>query len=244
VKHARWLRTRIEGEEWLDQGLGTVEAVEQSLGDLNRINRWLGGMRSLVCHLYPRIRDCQAAPVKLLDLGAGGCAIPMAIARWARAEKTPIWVLALDRRHPHLRWAQRRIRNWPEISLLQGDAWAPPFPDRSVDIVISSLFLHHFSEAELLELLPRWVRLARRSLVMSDLVRHPLPYWFMKATSPVFARSPLTRHDAAVSIRRAYRPQELHAVATAAGLRKVQIFRHFPYRMTLVIDHAEARPTC
>jgi hypothetical protein len=79
---------------------------------------------------------------------------------------------------------------------------------------------------------------------MSDLVRHAVPYWFMKATTPVFARSPMTRHDAAVSIRRAYRPQELQAVAAAAGLREAQIFRHFPYRMTLVIDHAEARPPC
>jgi hypothetical protein len=168
----------------------------------------------------------------------------MAIARWARAEKTSIRVLALDRRHLHLRWAQRSIRNWPEISLLQGDAWTPPFPAGSVDIVISSLFLHHFSEAELVQLLPIWVGLARRCLVMSDLVRHPLPYWFMKLMSPVFARSPMTRHDAAVSIRRAYRPQELRAVAAAAGFREAQIFRHFPYRMTLVIDQAEARLTC
>jgi 2-polyprenyl-3-methyl-5-hydroxy-6-metoxy-1,4-benzoquinol methylase len=242
VKENRWLSARIDGEEWLDQGIGTPEAIEQSLVDLRRITRWLGGMRGLADHLYRRIRACGTGGARLLDLGAGGCTIPMAVAQWARGEALPLQILALDLRLTHLRWAQRMLQNWPEIVLVQGDVFAPPLPEGSVDVVISSLLLHHFTAEELIRLLPAWARLARRSLVMTDLVRHPVPYWFMKAAGPVFARSTITRHDAAVSIRRAYRPQELQLIAVQAGFPQAHVWTHFPYRMTLVIDHAEAGP--
>jgi 2-polyprenyl-3-methyl-5-hydroxy-6-metoxy-1,4-benzoquinol methylase len=236
MKHAWRLPTRIDADEWLDQGAGTSAAVEQSLADLHRINRWLGGLHGFTSLLYPRLRNGHTGLLSVLDLGAGGCTIPIALAGWARVERLPLRVIALDRRYPHLQWAQHRLQQWPEVSLLQADAISPPFAAGAVDIVMSSLFLHHFTERQLTELLPRWAQLARRSLVMSDLVRHPLPYWFMKAVSPIFARSPITRHDAAVSIRRAYRPGELHAIARQAGLHQAKIFTHFPYRMTLVID--------
>jgi hypothetical protein len=120
---------------------------------------------------------------------------------------------------------------------MQGDVRALPLAEGSVDFVISSLFLHHFSAPELVQALPQWARLARQSLIMTDLVRHPVPYWFMKATSPVFARSPMTRHDAAVSVRRAYRAQELQRIAAAAGLVQARVHLCFPYRMILLLDH-------
>jgi 2-polyprenyl-3-methyl-5-hydroxy-6-metoxy-1,4-benzoquinol methylase len=239
VRDRWWLTTRSSGEEWLDQGRGSPAAIDQSLADLRRINRWLGGMRGLTSHLYPRLRRWRAERLRVLDLGAGGCTIPEGIARWARAERILLHVFALDLRHVHLRWAQPRLRHCPEILLVQGDVFALPFAEGSVDVVISSLFLHHFTEAELLQLLPRWAGMARRSLVMTDLVRHPVPYWFMKAASPVFARSAMTRHDAAVSIQRAYVPEELQAIAAEAGFPQAHVFTHFPYRMTLVIDQAE-----
>jgi hypothetical protein len=62
----------------------------------------------------------------------------------------------------------------------------------------------------------------------------------MKATSPVFARSPITRHDAAISLRRAYTLAELHTIVDDAGLGGARIVPHFPYRMTLVIDRDKA----
>jgi SAM-dependent methyltransferase len=230
------LRRRVEAEEWLDQGIGTPEAVEQSLADLNRINRWLGGLRSLTYHLLPRLGRWPSEVPCILDLGAGGGAIAHRLARWGRVHRRPLRVLALDVRLPHLQWARRRLAGWPEIALVQGNAWAPPITEGSVDAVISSLFLHHFTPDDLRQLLPRWASLARRSMIMSDLVRHPLPYWFMQATSPVFARSAITRHDAAVSLRRAYTPGELRTIADQAGLHGARLFSHFPYRMTLVLD--------
>jgi 2-polyprenyl-3-methyl-5-hydroxy-6-metoxy-1,4-benzoquinol methylase len=234
-----WLPTRIDGEEWLDHGQGTPEAIEQSLGDLSRINRWLGGMRGFESCLYPRIRECRSDPVRVLDLGAGGCTLSEAMARWARQAAISLQIYALDLRQAHLRWARTNMQAWPEMAYIQGNVHALPFAEGSVDFVISSLFLHHLTAPELIHILPQWARLARQSLIMTDLVRHPVPYWFMKATSPIFARSTITRHDAAVSIRRAYRPQELRSITAEAGLAQARVYTCFPYRMILVIDHAE-----
>lgn len=236
----RWLLARrIEAEEWLDHGRGSPEAIDQSLADLQRINRWLGGARGLASHLYPRLRAWQSGTVRVLDLGAGGCTLPIAIAHWASLQSVPIHILALDLQHAHLRWAQTSLEEWPQVIPVQGNVFAPPLAEKSVDFVISSLFLHHFTPPELIRLLPRWMNLARRSLVMTDLVRHPVPYWFMQTTSPIFSRSAITRHDAAVSIRQGYRPCELQEIAVASGFFQAQVFTHFPYRMTLVIDHME-----
>jgi ubiquinone/menaquinone biosynthesis C-methylase UbiE len=230
----------MDGEEWLDEGKGAPEAIDQSLADLRRMHRWLGGMRGLAAHLYPRIRGCRSLPVRVLDLGAGGCTVPEMIAQWARQANIPLQILALDLRHAHLQWAQRNARTSPAITLIQGDVLAPPIREGGVDFVISSLFMHHFTAQTLTSMLPRWARLARRSLIMTDLVRHAAPYCFMKAASPVFARSAITRHDAAVSIRRAYRPQEIQKIAAEAGFTQAQVYTTFPYRMTLVIDRTEA----
>jgi 2-polyprenyl-3-methyl-5-hydroxy-6-metoxy-1,4-benzoquinol methylase len=181
--------------------------------------------------------------VRVLDLGAGGCEIPATVARWARQENIPLHIVALDLQQTHLQWARKHLLEWPEIAFVRGDVLALPFTEGCVDFVISSLFLHHFTADTLIELLPTWACLARRSLIMMDLVRHPLPYWFMKATSPVFARSSITRHDAAVSIRRAYRPQELQGIVAAAGFAQARVYTYFPYGLVLVIDHTAPGPT-
>ncbi len=194
-------------------------------------------------HLHPRIRRCRDERVCVLDLGAGGCTIPHILAQWARRQRISVHILALDLRHAHLRWARRTLQTWPEIAFIQGDVLAPPVAEQSVDFVISSLLLHHFSPDALIQMLPIWVRLARQSLIMTDLVRHPAAYWFMKAASPVFARSAITRHDAAVSIQRAYRPQELHTIAHEAGFAQARVYAYFPYRLTLVIDRVGPKLT-
>jgi 2-polyprenyl-3-methyl-5-hydroxy-6-metoxy-1,4-benzoquinol methylase len=243
IRERWWLSTRIDDEEWLDHGHGTLAEIDQSLADLGRINRWLGGMWGLGRYLYPRIRACQSTPVRLLDLGAGGCTLPATIARWARQERISLHVIGLDLQHTHLQWGRKQLLEWPEITYVQGDVAAPPFAGSSVDFVISSLFLHHFTADTLVQRLPIWASLARRSLIMTDLLRYPLPYWFLRTTSPIFARSRITRHDAAVSLRRAYRPQELQGIVAAAGFDQARVYTHFPYRMVVVIDHQEPGTT-
>jgi hypothetical protein len=71
---------------------------------------------------------------------------------------------------------------------------------------------------------------------MTDLVRGWPPIVGFKLIQPIFARNFLTRHDGELSIRRAYTPAELQALAQTAELLDVKVHSHWPWRMTLVAD--------
>jgi hypothetical protein len=233
---------RIEQPEWLDLGYGSPPEVAASLADIDRINRYLGGRRALTLHLYPRLKRLaqRAEAITLIDLGTGSADIPIALAGWARRHQIRLHILAVDIARRHLDVARAQVAALPEVTLVQADAGRLPLLPGRADFVISSLFLHHFSPSLLVRLLSH-AGAAAGCVIMSDLVRGRLPLIAFKLVQPIFARSSVTQHDGALSIRRAYTPGELRQLAAQAGLPRVKVHTHWPWRMTLVSDrHAEA----
>jgi len=240
-----WQWHRLEQPELLDLGQGSGQDVAQNLAEMQRINDWLGGTRALTRHLYPRLLEGQAAAagraLTVLDLGTGGASLPLMIARWARRQRIDLRILAIDWSHRNLLAGAADAGRLPEIQRVQADAaHLPvghlPVGSSPVDVVISSLFMHHLSGDVLVRVLRDAYALAGQALVMTDLVRGRLPYLAFKLIQPLFARNYLTRHDGALSIRRAYTPSELLALAGQAGLRGARVYTHFPWRMTLVAE--------
>ena len=217
----RWTATpeRVDREELLDLGRGSIEEVRRSLADLDRINRWLGGRAPLRRFLFPRMAAAARRPLRVLDVGTGSASGAVEIVRWARGQGIDAQVVALDRSGRHLSIAHEAARAYPEIRFTQADVFALPFAEESFDFVCSTLLLHHFAPAALQELLPKLWRLSRGSLILNDLVRGRVPACFFEATSPFFARSPLTKHDGRASIRRAYTPAEVRRALVSCQLR-------------------------
>jgi SAM-dependent methyltransferase len=225
------LSERVDRPEILDEGLGSDFEVRRSLEDLRRLNRWLFGARVTLGTLQIWLRETPK-PATILELGTGSGQMAQALARWALREHQAVRVLALDFAPRHLEVARR----WNEaegalhLLLLGGNALALPLADHSVDYVNSSLFLHHFDAPALCHLFRECRRVARRGLAMSDLWRHPLPYYLYKAAAePLFVRSPVTRADSTVSFHRAYRPDEIKRIAREAlPDAEVEVRLHFP----------------
>lgn len=237
-----WLRsfsTRIDQPELLDQGHGTTEDVAANLAEMWKINRVLGGLRALTKHLYPRLAYMQEL-VTIIDLGTGSADIPTAIVAWMRARHKPASIIPIDWSARNLAIARLRVNGIGSINLLQGDAMRLPFAQESVDFVIATLMLHHFNSQQAIQLLRGAYAVAQRAIIISDLVRGWLPYIAFKLAQPIFARNYLTRCDGALSIRRAYTPHELRALAEAAGLPHARVYTHSPWRMTLVADKTTA----
>ncbi|HEX2905965.1 MAG TPA: methyltransferase domain-containing protein [Phototrophicaceae bacterium] len=230
-----WLPARIDQPELLDLGQGSPGEIQTSLADLGRINRYLGGIEAVTRHLYPRIRT-HTGNVSIADIGTGAADLPQNIAQWAKRQPHRPHLIGVDLSAHHLAVARSHTQNFAQINFVQADARELPFQRNSVDYVISSLFIHHLTPEQVVALLRQLFTIARCGLIISDLVRGCLPLWAFKLGQPIFAHSPITRYDGAVSIRRAYTPEEFLALAQAAGLAPVRVYRHWAWRMTLVVD--------
>lgn len=197
------------------------EEAQQNLRELTRINRWFGGHRVL----RGSLRQLYAADAafSMLDVGAA----TGDVARTVKKAFPQAQVTCLD-------WQTRNLRYAPHPKVA-GNAFALPFEDGSFDVVHCALFLHHFTDEQVVELLAKMKRCARQAVVLQDLERHPLAYYFLPATAWLLRWSSLVLHDGPISVEAAFHADELEALARRAGLAHGQVERHRPwFRLSLV----------
>jgi SAM-dependent methyltransferase len=220
------LSRRATDPEALDVGVGDAEALA-SLGDLRFVNRWLGGRRHLLEAVRPHL-EASPSPA-LLDVGCGSGDVAAFI---ARGIARPVTAVGADLKLLHVRQVP------PEVRPLVADVRSLPFRERSFDVVLASLFLHHFDGPEPARLLARLFALCRRALIVTDLRRARVPYVFGRLTFTSIFRSRVSVADGLLSIRRAFTEDELRAAFVDAGLSQVQVRRVFPYRLLAVAPRA------
>lgn len=222
---------RITTGELLDDDRGTSREISTSLDDLWRINRGLGGVPSCMRMLDNFFARSGARSARILDVGCGDGRLAGHLRARLLQRGILTEFIVLDRRLTHLRCgmpAEAGLR--PVVA----DVFAMPFPERSFDVVMCNLFLHHFSGEKAQELLRSLARAARSAVLVNDLERHLLPWLFIHLAYP-FARSRLTRHDGPASVRQAYTRAELAALATEAGFRNFEAQRMPLFRLGLTL---------
>jgi ubiquinone/menaquinone biosynthesis C-methylase UbiE len=140
-------------------------------------------------------------------------------------------VTGLDRHAETARLAREQAHDNPGITIVRGDAMQLPFADGSFDYVITSMFLHHLDDADVVRVLREMDRVARRGIIAADLLRHRRAYaWITLFT---LWANPMVRHDARVSVAQAFTKKEVLALRDRAGLNYTDYFRHFGHRFVL-----------
>jgi SAM-dependent methyltransferase len=132
--------------------------------------------------------------------------------------------------------AAQQTRKLPEITVVRGDGLSPPFNAGSFDFVLSSQLLHHFSDSQIIAALRTWARLARRAIIVNDLVRHPLAYHGIRLVTKTFTRNEMTRTDAPRSVQRACTISEWRELFRRANIGKFSVQRALPFRVLGVIS--------
>jgi SAM-dependent methyltransferase len=188
------------------------EQARASLQDLVRINRRWGGHSTLRRLLQENVP--AGRPFSVLDVGAASGDMGACIRRWYPAAQ----VTSLDYVATHLTGAGSKV---------VGDAFQLPFRPASFDYVFCSLFLHHFPNEKVIELLRNFGAVARKAVLVIDLERNPIPYYFIAWSRPILDWDPVTVHDGAISVEAAFRRTELVELARQAGLRnpRARVFR-------------------
>lgn len=207
------------------------EALRRNLAELEVINAWLGGYQVVTgaLGLLP------AAPLRLADLGCGGGDTLRAIARWAQKRQQPVELLGFDANAFMVDYARRQCQAYPSIEISQQDVFSPAFQSQHFDVITCSLFCHHFSDQQLVQLLGQLHRQARVALIINDLHRHPLAYYFIKWLTRLLPCSHLVRHDAPLSVLRAFKRPELAEILHQAGLTRYSLRWRWAFRWQIII---------
>ena len=217
---------RTDATELLDGRLDDPRTLAGNLRDLGRINRWLGGVT-----MSEDAIDALAAhrpDLSLLDVGTGGADIPVALLERAAARGRRWSVVALDSRPEVLAaavLARPELATMDGIELHVGDGRSLPYPDRSFDVTHCSLVVHHCTPDETVALFREMARVARSGVVVNDLDRSRLGWIGAWLLGHVLTRNRYTRNDAPLSVRRAYRVDEMTAMLRVAGLTPVRTIR-------------------
>lgn len=219
--------------EHLDKGDYTAAEYEGCMVELRRVNRWLGDARALRNSLLAEVETLNLQAFSVCDVGAGSGELLRVIADWSRKTRRTARLVGVELNARSVAAMFERAASKPEIVAVRGDAFRLPFADNEFDYAMCSLFTHHFKNAEAVAILRELGRVSTRGILVIDLYRHPVAYYFYRTIGRLFLHNRLIREDGALSILRAFTPPELLELARRAGLAGPRVERHFPYRLVL-----------
>lgn len=202
------------GQELLDDPAADPHQVRESLRHITRANRWFGGSAAVRWAVRRALaRDPGARNLTLLDVGAGAGDIAGVAVRAAHSSGAVIKVIALERS----RTAAAMLRNAGWCTVL-GDTAALPFRAASVDWVLASQMMHHFSPAAAPGILSGLARVARRAVLVADLRKSAVARILFAMAAWVLRFDPMTRRDGDTSIRRGFSVRSLEQTLERAGM--------------------------
>lgn len=220
---------RSREAELMDAAGTDYATFRACLVDLERVNRASLGYRPTLAWL-DRIAGARRR-LRVLDVGCGHGDMLRRVRLWARRRGIVAELAGVDLNPLAARAARAATPADMDIHYETADVFALD-PGREVDVVLSALFAHHLSDADL----PRFVRwmeaTARVGWFVNDLHRHPLADRGLRALFAALPVHGFVRHDGPVSVRRGFTRADLGRLLVAAGVGpdRAEIRWSFPFR--------------
>lgn len=231
-------KKRSEATEIMDDFAMEGETLRSSLDQLAFINRWLGGNRVTMGGLESLLADTPVStPLRILDLGCGNGDLLRIAADWGRKTGRPLALIGIDGNDFTVNYARELSTAYPEISYRAEMIPSDYLREEQYDVVLCTLFLHHFATKDLINLLQLLCRQSRIGLVVNDLHRSRLAYFLFNLIT-LFIRNRMVRADGLTSILRGFRKSDLRTMVEALPLKRSSIRWRwaFRYQWLLWID--------
>jgi 2-polyprenyl-3-methyl-5-hydroxy-6-metoxy-1,4-benzoquinol methylase len=248
----RNLATRDLQPELMDQPDLPDDSHRQALAGLARTNTLAGSSRPL----WKRIRRLPAADgslskrsrsklspskLSLCDIASGAGDVAVSLCRRAKRDGVKLRVTGYDISPVAVETAQSRA----QAAGIRGARFevrdvltCPPESLGRFDVVTCSLFLHHLTNDQAVELLKRMARMARRLVLVCDLKRGRLGYAAAQVVTQLVSRSEVVHSDGPQSVAAAFTLDEARGLARRAGMAGAEIYRAWPFRYLIAWEPA------
>jgi 2-polyprenyl-3-methyl-5-hydroxy-6-metoxy-1,4-benzoquinol methylase len=224
------LKTRSYEKELLDSDTIARNDLYRNLEELHTINKFLGGYKASTNGIKKLLRS-NIKLRNVLDVGFGGGDF---IKQLDNATGNKLFFYGVDLKEDCVSYARNNLELIPNKMLICDD-YRNINPEllKKVDLIHCSLFIHHLTEEEIV----RFFSFAKEhncAVLVNDLHRNWLAYYSIKVLTSLFSGSHLVKNDAPVSVKRAFKKQELISLAKRSGFEHVSVTWNWAFRYTLI----------
>jgi 2-polyprenyl-3-methyl-5-hydroxy-6-metoxy-1,4-benzoquinol methylase len=228
--------SRSTAEEIMDNMDMEGDLLQRSLDKLDWFNKWLGGNQITLSGLDQLL---EAVPINrtltIVDMGCGSGDMLRIVAKKMRSAGRSVQLIGIDANAFTVDYARQQSLAFPEITYHCCMIPSTVFDQLDYDILLSTLFLHHLTNEEILPLLEHSVKKARLGIIINDLHRSKLAYLLFQLLT-LFIPNPMIRQDGLISILRGFKLPELQAFAQQIKLKNSTIRWRWAFRYQWVIN--------
>ena len=203
---------------------------DDTLEGLGRVNAVTRSSRLMWPDLKATARRHQDRPIRVLDVACGGGDVLIAL--WRKASRAGIRVEfeGCDGSPEAVRYASGAAsKAGAPIKFFRHYVTQDSLPS-GYDMIMSTLFLHHLDEEDAISFLREAALKAGDRVVVQDLVRSRLSYWFARLGTRLLLLSDICRLDGRTSVEGAFTRSEARELAREAGLQNAEIVPRLPFR--------------
>jgi len=189
------------------------ELLRKTLDKLAEINRWLGGNSVTLNGLKKLLKNVpKNQSLTIVDIGCGNGDMLRRVADYGKKEGYALKLIGIDANEFTVDYAKKLSRNYAEINYFHQSVFSNEFKKLSYDIVLSTLFLHHFTEKEISHLLSSVLKKANIGVIINDLHRHPIAYYLFKLVC-LAINNPMIKKDGLISILSSFKKEDLKRIS-------------------------------
>jgi len=225
-------KIRSNEKELLDDVIIDHHELYLNLEELESINKYLGGHATSIYGLrklfskFPLIH-------KVVDVGCGGGDSIRAISGFFK-DKNSLEFEGLDFMSDCIQFSKEKSHSDNNISFQVQDFWNYTVLSAEATVFHFSLFMHHFSNDEIIAFLKKMHR-DNQAIVINDLVRSPFAYYGILFLTKLFSKSRLVKNDAPLSVLRGFKRAEWRSLLHEAGITNYEILGRPMFRHLIIV---------
>lgn len=207
------LAVRSTEVELMDNPDVSIHELKNTFLDINRSNAMLGGNDISIHSVWNLVKNNLKKSYTILDMGCGDGYMLRKTALLLRKKKIKGVLIGMDLREDILAIAREASQDFPEIQFIKQDVLALDASKFQCDILLCTLTMHHFTNAEIIVFLNKFVSISRLGIVINDLHRSKLACFLFKIFRIFFLKTHMAKIDGLISIKRGFLKSELEDFA-------------------------------
>jgi|SRR5690348_10153824 2-polyprenyl-3-methyl-5-hydroxy-6-metoxy-1,4-benzoquinol methylase len=224
-------RLRCYDKELLDANSIPFADIAQNMKELEFINAHLGG-HAITINGFKKLLKGRKK-ISVCEIGCGGGDNLAALNSYCKQKNIDATFTGIDSNEDCIRFAIEKNRN-KNFNFIADDFRKIIFSEKP-DIIFSSLFCHHFTDDELVQMM-QWMKYnSNAGFFINDLHRHPMAYHFIKTATRFFSKSYLVKNDAPLSVLRGFKKNEWQKIFLQAGIHNYLIQWKWAFRYLVIV---------